>query len=490
MNLESSDVNQYANALNRRGTGDGHPMTTMSAQITETICPESCPHNKIRAEIEINQHYTYKIYTPGSLISGHVTISTPSDVLFHNIDILFVGSAATRNVVQPDPVCATKSFLKLCMPIDEASFPTGHLFKAAKMYTIPFHFVVPAQLLMGSCRHRCQNAAVQERHLRLPPSMGFCPGDDQSPDGARIVYSIIAVGTRHVLEPPIPVRLFAAYKTIRILPISPEDAPLDIAADNRRYVLCKTQCLWKAFFTGREGILTASASQPKAVMLSPDETGASWSLVRLKLVFAPASSLYSPPRIKSVSGKIIATTFFNISPLNRLPSVETWGRSEDQPFQHTTSSRLFDEQAEGLVWTKDADAAELERRRASYPLDPSHTLNRPDEILTRHRTDEDGGARPSMCFTSAMDIQFSIPGDKSIFFPPSFDSCLISRVYTLRLTISLGAAHTNLVLKLPLQIGVQGATPDAFRAGDGGSESQRIRAAACYNVLPEYSSIF
>ncbi|EFY95621.1 Bul1 domain protein [Metarhizium robertsii] len=462
----------------------------MSAQIAENICPDGCSHNKIRADIEIDQHYTYKIYTPGSLIAGHVTISTPSDVLFHNIDILFVGSAATRNFVQPDPVCATRPFLKLCMPIDDASFPSGHLFKASKMYTIPFHFVVPAQLLLGSCRHRCKNAAVQERHLRLPPSMGFCPGDDQSPDGARVVYSIIAVGTRDVLEPPIPVRLFTAYKTIRILPISPEDAPLDITTDNRRYVLSKAQCLWKTFFTGREGILTASASQPKAVMLSPDETGASWSLVRLKLVFAPASSLYTPPRIKSVSGKIIATTFFNISPLNRLPSVETWDRGEDQPFQHTTGHKLFDEQAEGLVWTKDADTAELEGRRASYPLDPSHSLNRPHETLTRNRTNEDGGARPSMCFTSAMDIQFSIPSDKSVFFPPSFDSCLISRVYSLRLSISLGAAHTSLVLKLPLQIGVQGAIPHAFRAGEGGNESERMRAAACYNVLPEYSSIF
>lgn len=145
----------------------------MSAQIAENICPEGCPDNKIRADIEIDQHYTYKIYTPGSLIAGHVTISTPSDVLFHNIDILFVGSAATRNFVQPDPVCTTRPFLKLCMPIDDASFPSGHLFKASKMYTIPFHFVVPAQLLLGSCRHRCKNAAVQERHLRLPPSMGF-----------------------------------------------------------------------------------------------------------------------------------------------------------------------------------------------------------------------------------------------------------------------------------------------------------------------------
>ncbi|KHN97622.1 arrestin (or S-antigen) [Metarhizium album ARSEF 1941] len=472
----------------------------MSAQVADNNCPGGCSCSRLRVEIEIKRHYTYKVYTPGSLICGHVAIHTPSDLVLHDIDIAFIGSAATRNFVQPDPVCATKPFMKLSMPIDSASFPAGHVFKAGSVYTVPFHFVVPAQLLASSCRHRCSNAAVRERHLRLPPSMGFSPGNDQSPDEASIVYSIIATGTRYLSEPPVPVRLFEAYRTIRILPTSPEDAPLDIAADNGRYVLSKTQCLWRTFFAGREGTLTASASQPKAVMLSADETAASRSLVRLTLTFTPASSdNATPPRVKAVSAKMITTTFFDVSPLGRLPSIETWARSEDAPFQHSTSYKLFDEQVEGLlVWTEDADETaetpepELQRRRASYPVDSGRAPNR-RETLTRRRTSEHQGSRPAACFTSAIDIRFSIPGDRSISFLPSFDSCLISRAYCLRLAVSLGAAHSSLVLKLPLQIGVQGAVPETLRAGAADDESERNRtrhmAAARYNVLPEYSVV-
>lgn len=449
-------------------------------------------------EIKINRHYTYKIYTPGTSISGNVTITTPCDVLFSNIDIAFVGSATTQNFVQPDPVHATKPFLKLPMPINDASLPSGHIFKAGRVYTIPFHFVVPTQLLMGSCRHRCNNTMVQEHHLRLPPSMGFCPANDQSPDEAKIIYSIVVAGTRNYWDLPIPVRLFRTQKKIRVLPIRPEDAPLDIDPDNTRYLLSKSQCLWKTFFTGREGELTASASQPNAVMLSLDGTTASSSSIRIELTFVPSSLQSAPPRVKSVSGRFISTTFFHILPLSRLPNMETWKRRDDPPFNYDISYKLFDWPIGELIWEKHLGP---ESRRASYPLD-RRTMPKRRASLIRYRNSNHEDSKPSlddmpMRYTTDVHIPFSIPHSNNDFFLPSFDSCLISRAYALRLSISSGPTHTNIVLKLPLQIGVEDTSPTNSRLGPFGTgaaitalreDNANSLGTANYNVLPEYSS--
>ncbi|OAQ62363.1 arrestin (or S-antigen) [Pochonia chlamydosporia 170] len=476
----------------------------MASFIEEYSCPDPHGLNDIRTNIEIKQHHTYKIYTPGDLISGHFTIETPFDVEVNSIDISFLGSTATRNYVQPDPIYATKPFMKLCMPINDSSFPDRHVFKTGTVYSIPFHFVVPSQLLMGSCRHGCKNSVVQERHLRLPPSMGFCPGNDQSPDEARVVYSIVVVGSKKFWEASVPIRLFQAYKTIRILPTCPEDAPLDISPANSQYVLCKTQSLWKTFFAKREGELTAVASQPNAVMLSTDGSTASTSYIRLHLTFRPVSLISPPPSIKSVSGKLISTTFFHILPLTRLPSLDTWKKNEDPPFKHTATHKLFDRQVEKLQWTTDGDGAEMEERRSSYPLDNSQTLKRPESLIHYHTSERPSQTPEPILLRTEMSIQFTIPHGNTNFFLPSFDSCLVSRAYSLRLAISLGATHTNLILKLPLQIGVEDATPRTFRVGEGVTDAElsaenqlererdraRSLAAAGYNVLPGYSSTF
>jgi hypothetical protein len=325
----------------------------------------------------------------------------------------------------------------------------------------------------------------------MPPSMGFCPGSDQSPEEARIVYSIVVVCTRLFVDLPVPVRLFTAHKTIRVLPTSPEDAPLDISPQSNLYVPSKTQSLWKTFFVAREGELTASASQPNAVMLSPDGTAASSSSMQLRLTYTSELPIPTPPRIKSVSGKIVAMTFFHVLPLTQLPNLETWKRHRDPPFQHTASLKLFDQQVEQLTWTTATGADGLQKQ---YTPGSPHVIKQ-DEAVTCQGSSEDASKLTRL--EAEMTIAFNIPHGNQNFFLPSFDSCLISRTYFLRLSISLGAAHTSVVLKLPLQIGVEGASPRHSCANVSGREAEcqldwgrgQALNETGYHHLPEYSLV-
>lgn len=92
---------------------------------------------------------------------------------FDDFDI-FTGISATRlDFVQQYPSHSFRPFMKLRMPIAPTALPELKLFKGGKTYMVPFNFVVPHQLTLGSCTHHCTIPAVLEKHLRLPPTVGF-----------------------------------------------------------------------------------------------------------------------------------------------------------------------------------------------------------------------------------------------------------------------------------------------------------------------------
>lgn len=58
-------------------------------------------------------------------------------------------------------------------------------------------------------------------------------------------------------------------------------------------------------------------------------------------------------------------------------------------------------------------------------------------------------------YTTALDTPFTIPNNNKQVFLPTFHSRLIYGVYTLQLSLSVGATNTKISLALPLQIGVE-----------------------------------
>ncbi|OAQ71285.1 arrestin [Pochonia chlamydosporia 170] len=408
---------------------------------------------KPNIQVKIDRHFNSKVYTSGSTISGQAVVKTQKDTQFDDFDIIFSGIAATRlDFVQQYPSHSFRPFMKLRMPIDRSTLPDSHVFEAGKTYTIPFNFVVPHHLTIGACNHHCSSPAVRDQHLRLPPTVGFWEGDDQAPEMAQIEYSIKARAYRRAAEGgDAPNKIMEGYHILKVLPALPEDAPLDITFRDERYNLSKTKTIRKNLFSAKAGKLTATANQPSAVMLSADGHRASGSIARINLEFAPTATETAPPKINSVSGKIVTSTFFGAAPTDLLPNLGSRATYTANPsLSYTVSNNVFNNKTvEKLAW---------QMRNVSGRRDSGYSsLGNADEDQSETDSSDDATKKSKSCpirHNATLDVPFSIPMSKKVFLP-SFHSCLISRTYTLHLNLSVGPTNTALSLAIPLQIGVE-----------------------------------
>ncbi|KZZ94154.1 arrestin [Moelleriella libera RCEF 2490] len=405
-------------------------------------------------KVIVDQHFNSKVYTSGSSISGHALVKTSKDVHFDHFDIIFSGIAATRlDFVQQYPAHSFRPFMKLRMPLDGSSLPDNQVFVAGKTYRIPFHFVVPHQLTLGACNHQCSSPAVRDHHLRLPPTVGFWEADDQAPEMAHIEYSIKARAYRHALEPgAAPIKLMESQHVLKVLPSLPEDAPLDITFRDERYVMSKSKTIRKNLFSTKAGKLTATATQPNAIMLSADGHKASGSVVRINLRFAAISADNTPPRINSMSAKLATHTFFGAAPTDLMPNLGSRATYTPNPsLSYTTNNNLFTHRfTEKVEWHRHNSTG---RRDSGYS---SLGLVDEDQSETEgQRVSDQSGKKCPILRSAILEVPFSIPMNNRKLFLPTFHSCLISRTYTLHVNISLGPANASISLAIPLQIGVE-----------------------------------
>ncbi|KID90804.1 arrestin [Metarhizium guizhouense ARSEF 977] len=426
---------------------------TGAAALAGARTTKNVVNQKPNIQIKIEKHFNSKVYTSGSTISGQALVKTQKDTRFDDFDIIFSGIAATRlDFVQQYPSHSFRPFMKLRMPIDRSTLPESHVFEAGKTYTIPFNFVVPHHLTIGACNHYCSSPAVQEQHLRLPPTVGFWERDDQAPDMVQIEYSIKARAYRRASEAGgIPQKIMDGYHILKVLPALPEDAPLDITFRDERYSLSKTKTIRKNLFSVKAGKLTVSASQPSAVMLSADGRHALGSVARISLEFAPTSTESVPPKINSISGKIVSSTFFGAAPSDLLPNLGSRATYTANPsLSYTVSNNIFNNKpVEKVAWQVHNVSG---RRDSGYS-----SLGNADEEQSEMECSDDASKTSKKCpirHNAVVDIPFSIPMTKKLFLP-TFHSCLISRTYTLHLNLSVGATNTTMSLAIPLQIGVE-----------------------------------
>lgn len=357
--------------------------------------------------------------------------------------------------------------MKLLMPIRRNALPTNNVFVAGQEYIFPFDFVLPFHLTIGSCRHKCASPAVKEQHLRPPPTMGFWEeADDQSPQMTQIKYAITVLATRTFPVEFLPAKVIAESCMIKVLPAFPEDAPLDITPMDDRYALSRSKTIRKNFVASKLGRLTATAAQPKAVMLSPDGHVASGSSCRLTLSFDSIGIDTPPPKINSVSGKLTSHTFFDISFMYRLPNLGGQRTFETMaPYQYTTSNRIFNLPMGDLSWREENVESTWENfmfpssevssevvHENSHTNDAGESTRRVSAATCPDMSTIAAGSRRHV---SVLDIQFTIPNSNRRMFLPTFHSCRISRTYTLDLCLSVGQTFSTVTLVVPLQIGVE-----------------------------------
>ncbi|TWU70583.1 hypothetical protein ED733_000801 [Metarhizium rileyi] len=427
-------------------------------------------HNAYRLRFDLEQHFNAKIYTSGSPVKGQVVLRPTHDIAYDDFEISLLGVSTTQNFLQKESGIIAIPFMKLVMPVRRNSLPADKIFVAGQEYTFHFHFVVPFHLTIGSCRHKCASPAVKEQHLRPPPTMGFWEGDDLSPQMTQIKYAITVLATR-VLPADFlpPARVVAESCMIKVLPAFPEEAPLDITPVDDLYALSRSKMIRKNFVASKLGRLTATAAQPKAIMLSPDGRVASRTTCRLRLVFDSASVDAPSPKINSVSGKLTSYTYFDVSFINRLPNLGNRRTFENMaPYQYTTSSKLFNLPIGDVSWRAEDGDSSWEDFMFPVSQDPPGLGTRQE--YEQLATTDDPRRRPSAATcpdmsslaasprrcVSELDIRFTVPnGSNRKMFLPTFHSCRISRAYTLDLCLSVGQTLTTLSLVVPLQIGVE-----------------------------------
>ncbi|KAF9881785.1 arrestin [Colletotrichum karsti] len=409
-------------------------------------------HKKQSIEIVIDDHFTSKVYTSGSPISGNVIITPNHDSRFDYVQIILLGTSRTRLDAVQIPQLSSHTFLKLEMPIPESAYPVPRIFEAGRTYTIPFNFVVPQHLTISACNHKAQSDLIHDYHMRLPPSMGSWEKDDMTPDMAQIHYAIKARVVRQDELGGRPTKVMEDAYLLNVLPASPEDPPLNITKQDKGYTLSKTKNIRKNIFSSKQGRITATAVQPGAVYLTPDGREASEGSLMVNLNFEPASADILPPKVGSVSAKLQAQTWYGATPMTRLPNLgdshEVYAFSQQLAYQ--TSVPLLSATVDKINWRQ--QIVSTTRRDSGYSSDGfqgSHSDS--DHSNNRGRRSTKDRSSP-INHLAALQIPFKLPTERKTFIP-TFHACIISRTYTLQLTVVVGDSKVNLAI--PVQIALE-----------------------------------
>ncbi|KAK3292253.1 uncharacterized protein B0H64DRAFT_225153 [Chaetomium fimeti] len=452
--------------------------TWLTSSAASMVSPSMAPSHAKRmaypkSDINVNlkDHYSSKVYTSLSPVTGDLTITTKRDVSFDSIQILLLGYTKTLFEGLSAPQEVTHTFLKMVMPIPESTYPVPRVLETGQTYTVPFNFVIPSQLTINACNHARLSDAMQDHHVRLPPSLGGWERDDMAPLMAQVEYKITARVLRH--DGDHKTRIMEANQPLRVLPASPEDPPLNITAKDRLYRMSKAKTLRKNILATKLGRITAEAIQPGAAVLSADGRRVmSHPMAHIRLAFDAASPRALPPTITGVTAKVTAHTYYSSGTIASFPNLGEWNAPylTDRRGQFFTSTALPPVTlAEQPAWTSSSQQptpAPLARRDSGYGSSLHSSNSSSSDLAHQHLlSPKQQHANPSQPHqqsqnqqqpqqhTATLAIPLSLPTDKKTLVP-TFHSCIASRVYTVQLTVALASkgASNSLSLVVPLQV--------------------------------------
>ncbi|EAW06965.1 arrestin (or S-antigen), N-terminal domain protein [Aspergillus clavatus NRRL 1] len=430
---------------------------TRGSSSLEAITGRSRP--KIQIELAGETNGLVSSYTTKDHIEGTATITVDRDTRFEEVEITFEGTSRTavERASFPGRTGAYQTFLKLRQPIEDAAYPTPRILESGRTYQFPFTFVVPERLLPQVCSHTKTNAHVERSHTQLPPTLGdpmlASNGktllDDMVPEMCQVSYLICVSIQRKPTSESGPLRkiLASAGKKVRIVPTVEEEPPLNVHDEDLYYCTRKEKDVKRGFMRGKLGRLVIAASQPRPIQLiapqceTKDSVG---SVATVHLRFDPIGN-EQPPQLGSVWSKLRVSTFYSSVPWEDYPSAMAstmWAQAGKGIFTETVPlSTLCVASAQ---WTKHSTAPGSTRRDSLESTSSSESLTGPSASFVG-----------STYYTASVVVPITIPATKA--FVPTFHSCLISRIYTLDLSISYHTPNANILtpstsLRLPLQV--------------------------------------
>ncbi|CAH0046327.1 unnamed protein product [Clonostachys solani] len=358
----------------------------------------------LQVEIQIENHFEAKVYATGSAIRGKVVITPLRDVEFDKIQIDLLGISITRTSGILNDTLPTKLiFFQLAMPISPESLLQDKRLSAQETIEIPFFFVVPQQRPLSACIH--------ETHLELPPTIGTWEKTDQSPETAKIEYSIRfrVTPARKDLEKLKPVEL---HRYVKLLP--------SIFQEDALYTTDPTQEIRLGRSYEKSDSLTIAGIPPSLVYLSSDNGKISNPMITAHLEFVTKTNSTRCPKIQVKSAAVQTITSY--AQVHLAPTSGENGR-QAAPLPHvvlcTKSKKVTVGHLQQSEWQK-----------AETPSDSEGTK-----------------------YLSTLTLSVNMPSHEKTTFLPSFDACLISRSYALRVGLAAqSAAGSGSTLELPFQV--------------------------------------
>ncbi|OJJ49100.1 hypothetical protein ASPZODRAFT_1396799 [Penicilliopsis zonata CBS 506.65] len=439
---------------------------------------------------------SYTSYTTLDRIEGKVSITAETDTPFDEIKITFEGSATTfveRANPIPGQAKALHTFLKLRQPITESEYPTPRVLEGRRVYQFPFTFVVPERMLPQSCNHDKDHINIFHSHTQLPPSLGGDPIiardgkstlDDLSPKMAQVAYMIRAVVTKDENSNnnnnnnnnnnggQVSSKLLASVeKPIRIIPTIEEEPPLTVADHPRDYCTRKEKVVKRGLLRRALGRIVVAAAQPAPLQLHACEGTVmeSGGVATVQVRFDPVGD-EQPPPLGKLWSKLKVMTFYSGTPWASYPSASSalvcaqYGKGMYQETIPLSSLCVASAQ-----WTKHGNlvgGTPRTSRQGSLCSESSFQSSTPSSFSssssasTTESLTGPSALNSSTYYTTSLVVPLSLPDSKA--FIPTFHSCIISRTYTLDLSLSFHPPNTSFLspcvsLRVPLQITAAGS---------------------------------
>ncbi|KAI5456022.1 hypothetical protein BGZ63DRAFT_397313 [Mariannaea sp. PMI_226] len=375
-------------------------------------------------ELSLEHHYTNKVYSPGSAVSGELHINPKHDLHFDDVRITLLGCCQVRQEDFNNTSLARHTFLAVDMPISPSNYPSTRVFAAGVSHTIPFHFVIPNSLLPTACSHIIDHESARAHHTSLPSSMGDWEKDDMTTDLTQVKYEVVAqilqnTPTEQGSTAGAKKKAVEVRKRVKVLSSSLEAVSLngddDTAKQSRTFR--KTKAIQKSPFSKPLGHVTLRASQATTICLSSDGREATPSLATVDIEFETMDRGISPPKIDKVAAKLHAHTWYSATPMS------------DFPDQHAISKHYSTSMSLGVECTD--DSAWLPSR---------------SEFPEVHLPESN---RQSATYTRTFQLVLT-PPTRTKTLLPNFHSCLISRTY--KMAISFRLHHDTVTLDIPVTI--------------------------------------
>ncbi|PTD01176.1 hypothetical protein FCULG_00012764 [Fusarium culmorum] len=409
-------------------------------------------------EIDIQGHYESRIYTTGSTVQGIVKITSQRKTAIQSIQVDFRGTASTRQAFQYGTPFTTHTFMHIPIPISEDLLSAGHVLQAGESHSIPFIFEIPSNLSSNACNH--QNTAARERHLLPPPSLGSWMKSDLTDGSAYVDYAIrarLVLGNEGCAEE----KFVDQNISIKVIPLFPEQPPINISLFNSQYCLSQTKTIRRNLVGAKEGILKVSTRQPRPMTLNLDLLQASDSQLAIDLEYIPLSTRRTPPETRIKSAVVETVTSFSLGRVGYLPDHDdTMSSTISGVAPWVASHPLLLQGLREVNWEKVTDiipSAEPERR-ASEPIQVAPDSARTQTPrTTRSSIDKAYSQSEALIYKDTMTQSFMLPTEKLLFLP-TFHSCMVSRTYRIRITLATRAHGTTVSLVVPFQITSEGRT--------------------------------